>query len=302
MVQQDFDMRLIEQNVELWSELGVTPEQHIARCARVCYGHTGDGANPAKLVVTLIKSGHVSMLRHASRYFVYKNVKWTDPCATMDICPYNNTLVQSSEDDRDNTIWLSTNEQEYRFSDNFTYGIEPEQHVSLKQFLDYCRACPELFDLVRLTFCVTTQIATSRELNRTSPNNIAERSTRYCSSKHGLDICKPWWWNEEHNQAIAFEPAYPEQEALQGWTDAEEHYQRMLELGMKPEDARGLLPLDTATKVVYTYSVREWKRIIDLRYYGKTGVPHPNAKLVVGMIRTQINNFAKEQNIDIKEL
>lgn len=32
--------------------------------------------------------------------------------------------------------------------------------------------------MMRYTFCVDTQISTSRELNRVSPNNIAEKSTR----------------------------------------------------------------------------------------------------------------------------
>lgn len=67
---------------------------------------------------------------------------------------------------------------------------------------------------------------------------------------------------------------------------------------MKPEDARGVLPLDTATKVVYTYPVEKWCDILELRYYGTTGRPHPNAKLVMGMVRDQINAFAKEHNIE----
>lgn len=33
--------------------------------------------------------------------------------------------------------------------------------------------------MLRYTFKVVTQISTSRELNRVSPNNIAEQSTRY---------------------------------------------------------------------------------------------------------------------------
>lgn len=33
------------------------------------------------------------------------------------------------------------------------------------------------------------------------------------------------------------------------------------------QDARGVLPLDTATRCIYTYSIREWRHIIDLRYY-----------------------------------
>lgn len=38
----------------------------------------------------------------------------------------------------------------------------------------------------------------------------------------------------------------------------------------------------------YTYSVREWRHIIDLRYYGTTGIPHPNAKIIADMIRNNL--------------
>lgn len=31
-------MKIIEPKVELLSELNISPESHIARCARVCYG------------------------------------------------------------------------------------------------------------------------------------------------------------------------------------------------------------------------------------------------------------------------
>ena len=54
---------------------------------------------------------------------------------------------------------------------------------------------------------------------------------------------------------------------------------------MYRQDARGILPLDTATKCVYTYSVEEWRHIIDLRYYGTTGKPHPQMKEIANLIR-----------------
>lgn len=75
-------------------------------------------------------------------------------------------------------------------------------------------------------------------------------------------------------------------------------YKYLLGAGMKPEDARGILPLDTATKVIYTYSVQEWQHILDLRLYDKTGKAHPNCHVVMQMVRDQINQFAKEHNID----
>ena len=75
-------------------------------------------------------------------------------------------------------------------------------------------------------------------------------------------------------------------------------YRKLILDGMKPEDARGVLPLDTATKVIYTYSVKEWQHILDLRLYDKTGKAHPNCHVVMQMVKDQINNFAKEHNID----
>lgn len=57
---------------------------------------------------------------------------------------------------------------------------------------------------------------------------------------------------------------------------------------MNRQDARGVLPIDTATRYVYTYSIAEWRAILDLRYYGTTGAPHPNAKIIAGMIRQEL--------------
>ncbi len=64
-------MELIEPEVELLSELGITQKSHIARCARVCYGREYKEPNQEadkKMVEGLINRGHLSMLRHASMY------------------------------------------------------------------------------------------------------------------------------------------------------------------------------------------------------------------------------------------
>lgn len=287
-------MILIEPEVELWSEEGVTPEQHIARCARICYGHDGAGKNPKELVEGLIKSKHLSMLRHASKYYLFKDVPPDNTASYFSVCPYNHEFRINSTD-----FYLSTNLQENSYSDNFNY-VGYERELSISELLEECKKRPKLFGISRLTFCITTQISTSRELNRVSPNNIAERSTRYCSSKYGLEICKPHWWNDEAYEGHGAWTNRMSRHA-EAWQTAERIYKELvIKDKEKPEDARGVLPLDTATKMAYTYSVREWKHIIDLRYYGKTGRPHPNCKLIMGIVRDKINEFAKEHNIDYK--
>ena len=276
-------MELIEPEVKLLSELDITPESHIARCARVCYGREYKEPNQEadkKMVEGLIKRGHLSMLRHASMYLGH----------IEDIPQLLAMRIANSSYWNFNEEYASTNLQEFMQSG---FGKEPVTVIDNKQFLEDCAKHPRLFELYRLTFCITTQISTSRELNRVSPNNIAERSTRYCSANGGLTICRPWWIKSPVDDIAVNALSYYNLAC-----EAEKTYMTLLLKGMKPEDARGVLPLDTATKVIYTYSVQEWKHILDLRYYGTTGKPHPNCHVVMQMVKDQINSFAKEHNID----
>ena len=55
-------------------------------------------------------------------------------------------------------------------------------------------------------------------------------------------------------------------------------------LNLKPEDARFILPLDTMSKVVYTYTVAEWEYIINMRLFDWTGIAHPDAKIIAKQI------------------
>lgn len=284
-------MKLIEPKVELLSEIGISQESHIARCARVCYGKEYKEPNQEadkKMVDGLIKRGHLSMLRHASAY-----LKFASYCG--EVIHYNSPYWN---DETNEENWFSsTNLQEFNRCD--IDDIKAITIISNKQFLEECSKYPELFKLYRMTFCITTQISTSRELNRKSPNAIAERSTRYCSSKDGLEICRPWWSKSSEEDIINGNCTHKEfLYYINAISEAERVYKSLLDEGMKPEDARGLLPLDTATKVIYTYSIREWQHILDLRLYDKTGPAHPNVHVVMQMVRDQINEFAKTHNID----
>lgn len=62
--------------------------------------------------------------------------------------------------------------------------------------------------MMRYTFCVDTQISTSRELNRVSPNSIAEKSTRYVYEDGS--ICRPHWMTDEEVDYLNNEPIFEE--------------------------------------------------------------------------------------------
>lgn len=293
-------MKIIEPSVELWMQ--EDPIVHVARCARICYKK--ESGDDKKRYDSLIKSNHWSMFRHES---VYACINLDDTSINKEsikkeldllkYCPYIDYIYAKGTYCED--VYIST---------NMNFIMDNENNEDIKELINTIkdwRVSPENFfhtregrKLMRFTFKITTQISTSRELNRVSPNNIAEQSTRYVYEDG--TICRPHWMTKEEAEYINTEPILNDNWIVNHafakryiWTiDNSFHwYKELVDAGLSREDARGVLPLDTATRCVYTYSVDEWRAIIDLRYYGTTGKPHPNAKIIAGMIREELINL-----------
>lgn len=287
-------MKIVEPNVELWDATNISQESHIAHCARVCYGKEYKEPNQEadeKMVNGLIKKGHLSMLRHAS---VYINMRVPDYLVEH--------IKNSDYWTKDFITWYaSTNLQEFKYFETlFKNEKDGDQLLAYddKAFLEECSKDSDLFKLYRLTFCITTQDAIAKELNRKSPNNIAEKSTRYCNFKDGIPICRPHWMIGMENWGDRDERWELYNALDDSVMQATKSYNALLVRGLKPEDARAVLPKVTATKVIYTYSVKEWQDILDLRLYDKTGPAHPDCHIVMQMVKDQINEFAKTHNIN----
>lgn len=280
-------MNIIKPAVELWHQ-DADWIHHVAKCARICYA--SDRSNDVKLVNNLLKLEHLSMFRHRSIYYIIpKDSKYIDLVTRLEFSPYVEYLIGSE------AIYLATNGHFYiEHKDNILKTLEPFI-VTAEEFINW-----ELgWRLMRYTFKVTTQISTSRELNRVSPNNIAEQSTRYVY-ENGT-ICCPHWMNDYsisktiNGKYLCYKNGEEDKgvvlDYIQGCDEQFNRYKRLVDSGMQRQDARGVLPLDTATICAYTYSVSQWRDIIDLRYHGKTGAPHPNAKIIAGMIREELIKF-----------
>ena len=282
-------MKFTEPQVEWWQQTSLA--QHIARVGRICYKAKGkqpeEGLTEEEVKTFIQKrdeerckgfweSGHRSMYRHGTCYFFLPNEKgfpnyiW----AYLNASPYIDYATKNHK------VWISTNMQFLLEHDNMMDALNP-YNVSEEEFIEKAQKyeCEDAFTLIRMTMVVTTQISTSRELNRTSPNSIAEQSTRYCNleKKGGVQIARPHWYDGGTRW----------QRMVYGLVCrvCEWGYNRLLKSGLKPQDSRGVLPIDTYTVVAYTYSIAEWKNIIDLRYHGKTGKPHPNAHMIASKVR-----------------
>lgn len=274
-------MKIIEPKVELWQQ-GDDSKAHVARCARVCYGR--ETGNDEATIKRLLDSRHWSIFRHESVYAII-------PVHERELKDYP-LLVLSSPYIKTHTyngnVYVATNGQFIldklypKFIELINMYRVTEDEFSNTEFG---------FDMMRYTFCVNTQISTSRELNRVSPNSIAEISTRYVY-KDG-SICRPHWISKEEAELFNNDNNVDLDEAMNVYLngckrDFEEYKILVDKYKIHRQDARGKLPLDTATRCIYTYSIDEYRHIIDLRYYGTTGTPHPNAKIIAGMIRDNL--------------
>lgn len=278
--------------------------------ARLCYasepkeGSTWEDAK--RFCLKHIKAGHVSIGRHGSVY-----LKIADHVFAEEL--YNkykeSPFVLMNYDD--GNLYITTN---YQFaSENFG-----------NKFIERYWCNMPIPENERYTFIVTTQISTSRELNRTSPNNIMEQSTRYVNFYHkGGTICQPWWfdlfldkhenieatvldnilfisingiehpWSNTHCKILGNKVGYYDSTVeahIIKWYRDFKFYNDQIEFGMQPQDARECLPLATATKVAYSYNIKELIGVINKRYFGTTGKPHPNAKIIGKMFYDYIKN------------
>ena len=287
-------MKFTEPQVEWWQQTSLV--QHIARVGRICYKakgkQPGKGMTEEEVEAFIQKrdeerckgfweSGHRSMFRHGSCYFFLPNEKgfpnhiW----AYLNASPYIDYATKNHK------VWISTNMQFLLEHNNMLDALNP-YNVSEEEFIEKAQKyeCEDAFYIIRMTLVVTTQRIQGESYNRKSPNCIAEQSTRYVnlSRKGGVQICRPHWEGQaKWYQLWASHFGY--------WV-AEKVYKFLIFTGLKPEDARGNLTFNTYTICGYTYTLSEWKHILDMRFRNKTGIAHPDASIVAKQISRIIND------------
>lgn len=283
-------MKILEPSCEIWEQtpgmLGAL--KHVEKVGRVCYKSEDKITEEShiKFVDMLIENGHLAMLEHATIYLTVPLEKET-LIEVYEKNPYSKVVIPRN----DNYAYITTNSRviiENDWQCDMEYMVPaPTKHAK------------------RITVHFTTNIGVSREANRHRANSMAEQSTRYCNyskEKYGneISISLPSWINEENlklcegsNTLLSLCEDISSSNtkwwtALEYWWFAnkacEFAYMELINQGWTPEKARTVLPLDTQTELVHTAYLDDWKHFLDLRYYGKTGKPHPDAYEVAEML------------------
>ena len=260
-------MELREPKVESW--LQHNPIDHIARCARVCYA-SDKSTNNDKMCDSLWKNKHRSMFRHAGVYYIIPEKIQINPKAyigaTVKLVGHENYVSANEQSARE--YW----DERYK-----QYRISIAQAENIEEF--------HIYKMLRYTLCIDTSIDITREYNRKSPNSIAEQSTRYVDfiKKVGIRFKKcHWMFKCNLYQRVLYTLMLKICEWF--YKIARSKYG----LNLPPQDARFILPLDTMSKVVYTYTVKEWEEIINMRLWDYTGKAHPDAKVIGQMLYDEL--------------
>lgn len=256
--------------------------EQIELAGRTCYKSIRPEGKTAKdFVDNLIKRKHGGMLEHATIYlnipFEYKNT-----VSKYLINPYTKYAV------------LATNSGIMcNITTNYRVIIENGWEKDL-QYL--CKPTEQHNKRVTVRFIISNGIA--REFCRHRVFSFAQESSRYCNySKdkfnNSLTFIQPSWFKHDFtnkdmtsNEAIlSYTPldnfAVGEELILQDFIYSEFKYLQCIATGLKPQQAREVLPLGLKTELVMTGFIDDWKHFFDLRYKGITGAPHPDAKIIV---------------------
>lgn len=134
-----------------------------------------------------------------------------------------------------------------------------------------------IFKHLTHTFKFVCDRGVTHEFVRHRVASFAQESTRYCNyvkEKFG-------------NEITVIEPFFyePNSSAYALWKTAcetsENCYFALIGGGSTPQEARSVLPNSLKTEIIITATEEEWQHIVNLRYIGTTGAPHPQIKEVM---------------------
>lgn len=113
----------------------------------------------------------------------------------------------------------------------------------------------------KITVRIFCDRGVSHEIVRHRIASYSQESTRYCNyykNKFGseLTLIKPVFWDESSDE-------------YRLWYDSmqkiENTYNELIAMGVKPQEARSILPNSLKTEIVVTMNLREWRHFFRLR-------------------------------------
>lgn len=284
-------MKLIKPSYEIL-EQGFKEQdiyKQIEKVGRTCYKSEDKITEKSEkpFVDRMIASKHYAMLEHGTVYLFCPTEEYVD--SNGDVQYYNPLEKYQNNNysvlaDSDEGMYITTNLRvlvENGWLDDLKYLCEPNEYHER-----------------RITVKFVCDRGVSHEFVRHRVFSFAQESTRYCNyskEKFGneLTFIIPVWLVDlkEGNYIVHGDDIYRDNEfELHSKNTCEESfcfasslfvfedlYKTFIGYGWKAQEARTVLPNALKTELVMTGFESDWKHFFDLRAYGVTGKPHPQA-------------------------
>jgi thymidylate synthase (FAD) len=281
-------MKIIQPSIEY---MGPVPTdyagalRHIERCGRLCYKSedkiTEISAEP--FVQRLINAGHLAMVEHSN--FVVRTKSYLHPTHLkgriggflQHHCDGKYDFVGGNlrawgESARSNysvsvfTPFLDVFGPMFSFGREWVTGNEPIWQV-----------CPHdeiPKELHRYSVRFVCDRGVSHELVRHRPCSFAQESTRYVNyGGKEMEFIEP--------DGYALWPPYAKEHFEMSCVDAAVSYKALLGEGLKPQQARAVLPNALKTEIIVTADAEEWRHIRKLRTAKDA---HPDIRRVMALV------------------
>lgn len=321
-------MKIISPSATLLKHKGVTPYEFIERVGRVCYkseDYIKEGS-AEKMVSNLIERGHLAMLEHEHIYlnmsssfmntflqdmsYYGESLNFFNITNWRGLCVLSGSFRSFIELFRKCMVSYPLYHIKHILKTEYplVFGNPDKDYVSAYSegdcytmprdiFVDSYLGTQRTIDIISKhlihSVLFVCDRGVSHEFVRHRVASFAQESTRYCNyskDKFGKEITviKPCFFNQE---------SYLENVKYESWEnvckEAEKAYFNLLDLGATPQEARTVLPNSLKTELVITATEKEWQHIVNLRYLGHTGTPHPQMKEVMSMI---VDDLYKESH------
>ena len=289
-------MKLIESSVQIIEEKD--PYKMIELAGRTCYKSedkiTEDSAK--EFVDRMIKLGHGAMLEHGT---IYLTLDGEDP---------NLSEIQSNPHTKVNLVpyeVLTEGNYTISYKAYITTNLRVLVENNLKELLCY-QVEPTEHHEKRITAKFICDRGVSHEFVRHRVFSFAQESQRYCNYNkdkfnNELTFINPTWldiptgdytyWDGDWCDIDNMKIQLPSDNGVADnflWclNNAGMQYRLLINKGLKPQEARGVLPNATKTELVMTGFESDWEHFFELRC---SGAAHPDAKKLADELKSLMN-------------
>lgn len=307
-------------------EHNITPYEFIEKVGRTCYKSEGliTQGSALKFVKNLVSRNHWAMLEHETIYVVMTKRFMSE--FLSDIIYRSENLAFFNYSTNSGVQILSGSFRAFHdlFEKGYTeYSFRYLKYVvgsafpevfgavecvessqshpecliySRQSFIDTFKLRPDiLFKHLTHTVKFVCDRGVSHEFVRHRVASFAQESTRYCNysqNKFGneITVIEPFFYTDESRA-----------EEYKIWKQCceilEKGYLKLSKLGSTPQESRSILENSLKTELIITATETEWQHIVNLRYLGTTGEPHPQMKEAMALC---VNDLVKESGGRIK--